>query len=61
VQAEVIAVQCRRHLHTAVAGDAVEVVLVALIAAPQAAVEPEAGLDSARAYEVVALAGEGLL
>jgi len=42
-----IAIQCRRHLHAAVAGDTVEVVLVALIATPHAAVEPEAGLDSA--------------
>ena len=55
-----IALQCRRHLHAAVAGDAVEVVLVALIAAPHGAVEPEAGLDSARACEMVALAGEDL-
>jgi hypothetical protein len=47
MQAEMIAIQCRRHLHTAVAGDAVEMVLVALITSPHAAIEPEAGLDSA--------------
>jgi hypothetical protein len=33
-----------RHLDTAVAGDAVEVVLVALVASAKAAVKPKAGL-----------------
>jgi hypothetical protein len=41
------------------AGDAVEVVLVALIAAAHGSAKPHAGLDCAAAYEVVALAGEG--
>ena len=45
VQAEVVTFQSRRHLNATVAGDAVEVVLVALIAAPKAAIEPETGLD----------------
>ena len=55
-----VTLQCGRHLHAAVAGDAVEVVLVALIAASHGAAQPQSGLDSARADEVVALAGEGL-
>jgi len=44
-----------RHLHAAVAGDAVEVVLVALIARSQGAAKPQAGLDCAGADQVVAL------
>jgi hypothetical protein len=42
------------------AGYAVEVMLVALISAAHAAVEPQAGLDCCRADEMVALAGKGL-
>ena len=45
MQAEVVTFQRRRHLHAAVAGDAVEMVLIALITAPKAAIEPETGLD----------------
>jgi hypothetical protein len=44
-----------------VAGDAIEVVLVALIATPKAAIEPETGLDRSGTYEMVALLGKGLL
>jgi hypothetical protein len=43
------------------AGYAVEVVLVALIPAAHGPVQPEAGLDSAAAHEVVALAGQGII
>lgn len=42
------------------AGDAIEVVLVALVAAPHSAAKPQAGLDCARADEVIALTGESL-
>ncbi len=42
------------------AGDAIEVVLVALVAASHGATQPHAGLDCAAANEVVALAGEGV-
>ena len=38
VQAELIAFKCGSHLHTAMAGDAVKMMLVALITAPQGAV-----------------------
>ena len=50
VQAEVVTLQGRCHLHAAVAGYAVEVVLIALIASPHGAAQPEAGLDSAAAH-----------
>jgi hypothetical protein len=60
VHAKMVALQSRRHLHTAVAGDAVKVVLVALVTTTQAAIEPETGLDCPRAHEMVALLGEGL-
>jgi len=59
VQAEVVTLQCRRHLHAAVAGYAVEVVLVALVPAAHGPVQPEAGLDCGGADKVVALAGQG--
>ncbi len=59
VKAEVVALQCRGHLHAAVAGDAVEVMLVALIPTAHGPVQPEAGLDCAAADKVVALAGQG--
>ena len=59
VQAEVVTLQCRYHLHTAVAENAVEVMLIALIPAAHGPVEPEAGLDCCGADEVVALAGQG--
>jgi hypothetical protein len=42
------------------AGDAVKMMLVALIAAPQGAVKPEAGLDGSGAYKMIALLGQGL-
>jgi len=61
VQAEVVALQRGGHLHAAVAGYAVEVMLVALISAAHGPVQPEAGLDSAAAHEMVALAGQGLV
>ena len=57
----VVAFQGGRHLHTAVAGDAVEVVLVALVPTAQGAVQPHAGLDGSPADKVVALAGECLI
>ena len=41
------------------AGDAVEVVLVALIPAAHGPIQPEARLDSAAADKMVPLAGEG--
>ncbi len=56
-----VALQCGRHLDAAVAGDAVEVVLVALIASTKGAVEPEAGLDCSSADEMVSLLRQGLL
>jgi len=59
VQAEVVTLQRRGHLHAAVAGYAVEVMLVALISAAHSPVQPEAGLDCAAAHEMVALAGQG--
>jgi len=55
----VVTLQRGGHLHAAVAGYAVEVVLVALIPAAHGPVQPEAGLDSAAADKVVALAGQG--
>ena len=55
-----VAGQCGCSLHAAVAGYAVEVVLVALIPTAQAAIEPEAGLDRACADDMVALTGESL-
>jgi len=60
VKAEVVTLECRGHLDAAVAGDAIEVVLVALIAAAHGSAKPQAGLDCAAANEVVALAGEGV-
>jgi hypothetical protein len=60
VETKVVALQGRCHLNASVAGDAVEVVLIALIAAPQGAVEPEAGLDCAAGNEVVTLPCQGL-
>ena len=57
----VVAFQGGRHLHAAVAGDAVEVVLVALVPTAQGAVQPHAGLDGSPADKVVALAGECLI
>jgi len=44
-----------------VAGYAVEVILVALIPPAHGPVQPEAGLDSAAADEVVALASQGII
>jgi hypothetical protein len=41
-------------------GDAIEVVLVALVPASHGSAQPEAGLDGSAADQVVALAGEGL-
>jgi hypothetical protein len=61
VQAEVITFKCWCHLHTAVAGNAVKVVFIALIATPHGAIQPEAGLDRARTHKVIALASKGLL
>ncbi|MDQ1261317.1 MAG: hypothetical protein QG575_498, partial [Euryarchaeota archaeon] len=46
-------------LQADMAGDAVEVVLVALVAAPHGSVQPQAGLDGSATDKVVALAGEG--
>jgi hypothetical protein len=41
------------------AGDAVEVMLVALVSASHGATKPQAGLDGPAADEVVSLASEG--
>jgi len=60
VQAELVAFQRGGHLHAAMAGNAVKMMLVALITAPQGAVKPEAGLDGSGADKMVALLGQGL-
>lgn len=60
VQAEMITFHCGRHLDAPVAGDAVEVVLVALVSSSERSVEPEAGLDCAGADEMVSLLGKAL-
>jgi hypothetical protein len=60
VETEVIAFCCGRHLDASVAGDAVEVVLVALIASPERSVKPEAGFDCTAGDEMVTLPGQRL-
>jgi hypothetical protein len=52
-----IALQGWRHLHTAMAGDAVEMVLVALVAAAQRAIEPKARLHCGVIYQMIPLLG----
>ncbi len=56
-----VALHRGRHLDAAVAGDAVEVVLIALVAAAKGAAKPEAGLDCSSADEMVSLLRQGLL
>jgi hypothetical protein len=55
VKAEMVAGKVGCHLDTAMAGDAVEVVLIALIASAKAAVKPKAGLYGPVGYKVVTL------
>ncbi len=56
-----VALQSRSHLHTSVAGDTIEMMLVALLPATYGAIQPETGLHSTRAHQVVSLLGQGLL
>lgn len=60
VQAVVIAHEGWRHLNAAVAGYAIEMMLIALIPASHAAVEPQTWLDCSRADQMIALTGKGL-
>ena len=55
MKAEVITLQRRRHLDTAMARYSVEVMLIALVAAAKATVQPEAGFDCTSADQMISL------